>query len=273
MKKNKHKIKFNENILNLSNLYGEEFYINQIKGSYGSAKKYVDILENIFSPKKVVDVGCGRGSWLKAFRENGAEILVGVDGPWNSQEKMIEDSISFYSADLSNPINIFESKSFDLAISLEVAEHLESKYSKIFIESLVNLSSVVLFGAAFNNQGGTNHINEQNHDYWAEIFISFNFYPFDLFRSEVWGDEEVEFWYQQNTFLYVQKDSEVYLKLLEMGKKPISNLKYLNCVHPKLYEIKVNYAENICLKLKKIAIKLTPIYIKNSYLIMRKFIK
>jgi SAM-dependent methyltransferase len=217
----------------LGTFYGEGYYQRQMDSSYRSGRIYASAMSEIMMPKNVVDIGCGRGTWLKAFKELGATTLVGFDGTWNSQDKMVDESITFYSCDLNRPIP--SSTKFDLAMSVEVAEHLEPASSNIFIESLTNFSDVVLFGAAFTGQGGTNHINEQAHTYWAKIFQSFGFRPFDVFRPKLWGDERVSFWYRQNIFLYVKTDSESYVYLNSKGYNPLSDIAFMDCVHPETY--------------------------------------
>lgn len=218
----------------LSEHYGEEFYDCQMSGSYRSAVRYTSLLAPHFRPVTVADVGCGRGTWLKAFREAGAAKVVGFDGPWNSQEKMVDAEIRFFGIDLNHPKNLSGDR-FDLAISLEVAEHLEETSSDGFVSFLMELSDVVLFAAAFTGQGGTNHINEQPHSYWAEKFIARGYLPFDIFRADVWGESDVQPWYRQNTFLYVREGSSLHSQFHSQGLTPITNLQFMNCLHPDLY--------------------------------------
>ena len=220
----------------LAKFYGDQFYSGQVDFSCRSGLKYAELLAPLLNPKSVVDVGCGRGSWLKAFKEKGAVKLVGYDGSWNNQENMIDQSIIFHGVDLNKPILVSDPERFDLAMSLEVAEHLEPSSATDFVGSLTKLSDVVLFSAAYLNQGGTNHINEQPHTYWATIFASFVYLPFDLFRPIVWGDSEIELWYQQNAFLYVRKNAPVFTRLMAAGKSPIQNIAFMDCVHPRLFE-------------------------------------
>lgn len=219
-------------------VYDEQFYQDQISGSYKSAVQFVRYFSNIINPKTVADVGCGRGTWLKAFKEHGATHCVGFDGPWNSQSKMLDQGIKFVCSDLNESLSK-HGESFDLALSLEVAEHLEETSAVHFINGLTSLSKVIIFGAAYSGQGGTEHINEQPHTYWAKLLGNFGYRPYDIFRPQFWGNEQIEPWYQQNTFLYVHESSDANAVLLKLGHRPIENLAFMNCIHPWLYGVKL----------------------------------
>ena len=239
--------------------YNDQFYKSLTDGSYISAKHYISILSSLLiKPQKVVDVGCGRGPWLKAFSESGAKELVGIDGDWVRQEHMLDKKIRFYSVDFSssvikNPVN----KKFDLAMSLEVAEHLKPEQAITFVNYLTSFSEIILFSAAFSGQGGTDHFNERPHSYWAKIFIKKGYLPYDLFRPKVWGNQEIEVWYRQNTFLYIKSNSKLEKIFKEKGIEPISEISLMNCIHPDLYQIRVEESKQLTqsiLKLRKLTI-------------------
>ena len=86
-------------------------------------------------------------------------------------------------------------------MSVEVAEHLQPASAETLIASLTGLADVVLFGSAYVEQGGADHINEQPHTYWDQLFRARGLVPFDLFRADVWGHPDVEFCYQQNCYV------------------------------------------------------------------------
>lgn len=222
----------------MKSLYTDDFYTASQDLSRASASKYASLLYEHYQPNSVVDVGCGRGAWLSAFEEVGASNLVGIDGDWNQQSNIINDRIQYYAQDLNQIIRL--DQKFDLAISVEVAEHLLPESGFGFVESLTGLADVVVFGAAFVKQGGVGHINEIRHSEWADFFSSWGFEPFDIFRSRVWEDDTVAWWYQQNTFLYVNTQHELYQRLIQKNIMPISNKKFMNCVHPYLYAQKLN---------------------------------
>lgn len=215
--------------------YDQAFYDSQKTGSLLSAEQYLGYLWGFHAPRSVVDLGCGAGTWLKAAADLGAKTVVGYDGVWNSQQNMVDARIRFNPVDLNQTIRSTEK--FDLAMSLEVAEHLEPAVSENFVDSLAALSDVVLFGAAYLGQGGTHHINERLHSDWGAMFRQRGYAIFDLFRPLFWGKAGIDTCYVQNTFLYVNKAHPLYRELLGKGFHELENLAFMNCVHPALYEV------------------------------------
>ena len=96
---------------------------------------------------------------------------------------------------------------FDLAISLEVAEHLEPQRSEGLVRDLCALADVVLFAAAVPFQGGAGHINERWQSWWAQKFSDNGYEPFDVLRRDIWGRRDIAWWYKQNTIFYVKRNS------------------------------------------------------------------
>jgi SAM-dependent methyltransferase len=221
---------------NLHKVYDGRFYERQVATAIESAEIYLKFMWRFFQPRSVLDVGCGRGAWLKVCHDLGSTALFGFDGDWNSQSLMIDPTIKFQAIDLNKPFHL--SEKVDLAMTLEVAEHLQPSSASQFVKSMTEASDRVLFSAAFAGQGGINHINEQPHSYWAEIFAALGFAPFDLFRARFWGEEKVCYWYRQNTFLYVKRDSVPYEQLKALGLSEIENVAFMDCVHPELLEWK-----------------------------------
>lgn len=134
----------------------------------------------------------GQGGWLKACKNLGSTTLIGIDGVWIDESMLCEQSIQLQSAHLGCPINNYHK--FDLAISVEVAEHLLERSSDILINSITNSSDLVVFSAAYINQGGTNHFNENKHTYWAKKFFNTYYVAYDIFRSKILDDNEVDYY-------------------------------------------------------------------------------
>ena len=69
----------------------------------------------------------------------------------------------FVASDLSEPITI--DRGYDLALCIEVAEHLPLSSEPTLIEELTSAAQAVMFSAAIPGQEGVNHVNEQWLDY------------------------------------------------------------------------------------------------------------
>lgn len=182
--------------------YDERFFDKRQADVIRSARAVVPIVLELLSPRSVVDVGCARGEWLSVYRELGVGDVAGVDGEYVDTEKLLVPRDCFRARDLSQGLEL--EGTFDLATSLEVAEHLPAGSSDRFIASLVKLAPAILFSAAIPYQGGTGHVNEQWPGYWAERFARHGYVPVDAIRPRVWTNEDVHTWYRQNTLLYVR---------------------------------------------------------------------
>lgn len=216
----------------LLTIYDERFFEELREGARRSARVIVPILVDRLRPRSVVDVGCGLGTWLAVFRENGIADVVGIDGDYVDRARLEIPPENFVPHDLERVVRL--GRRFDLAISLEVAEHLPAESAATFIDSLTSLSPFVVFSAAIPFQGGTNHVNEQWPDYWAALFEARGFAPVDCIRREVWSNDDVEWWYAQNILLFVEE--------ARLGASPGRGIPFqrtprtqLALVHPRQY--------------------------------------
>ncbi|MGB2684400.1 MAG: class I SAM-dependent methyltransferase [Olleya sp.] len=208
------------------------------------------ILEFI-NPKSVVDFGCGVGTFLKAFTEKNINNVLGLDGPWADKNLMANylELENFKEVDLEKEI-ILDQK-YDLAISLEVAEHLSESSADTLVKNLIQSSDVILFSAAIPFQGGQNHVNEQFVDYWENKFLKHQFVFIDVIRSKIWNEKEVNWWYKQNTFLVINKEK---LSTINLGVYPLVNN---TLIHPDHY-----IAKNVDHKNFRLGKGRTKVYIK-----------
>src|SRR6267154_2028522 len=137
--------------------YTEEFFEYIERGSIASAKQFCTFLTPLLNVRSVLDVGCGRGAWLREWQNAGVRIAQGVDGPYVCQQSLLIPVHDFAVVDLTKKFDM--QRRYDLVTSLEVAEHLPASCSEAFISSLVAHADLVLFSAATPGQGGENHIN------------------------------------------------------------------------------------------------------------------
>ena len=210
--------------------YGREFYLGQQDGSLRSAAVIVPHLLEAFAPRSAVDVGCGVATWLSVLNRAGVPDVVGMDGDYVDRSMLKIPGERFVPTDLRRPPPV--SRSFDLALCLEVAEHLPEANAEGLVRHLTSLAPVVVFSAAVPGQGGTDHINEQWQDYWRSRFAAQGFAAYDLIRPLIWTDERVEFWYRQNVVCYIREGDPA-----ASGLVPVADEVSLNFVHPALFRL------------------------------------
>lgn len=182
--------------------YSEDFYADQQDGSGRSAEIIVPIVLSTFRVGSVVDVGCGVGGWLREFARSGVDDYLGLDGDYVPRNALKIPPERFVATDLRS----FDGpdRRFDLAVSLEVAEHLPEADADRFVAGLVRAAPVVLFSAAIPGQGGTDHINEQWQDYWYERFVANGYVCLDFVRPQIFSETAVEWWYRQNVLVFCE---------------------------------------------------------------------
>ena len=185
-------------------LYSQEFFRNISDSANRSSGVVLPVVFEILgrTPSSVLDVGCGTGEWLAAVSRLGVKDFIGVDGAYVPEDQLAFDKQHFVSADLTRPLDV--GRSFDLAMSLEVAEHLTPNAAETIVASLCNHADIILFSAAIPGQGGEHHVNERPVSYWAGLFGARGYEAFDLVRPAVWQDDAVMFYYRQNTLLYAR---------------------------------------------------------------------
>jgi hypothetical protein len=212
--------------------YTSDFYDDIRGGSRRSAQAVVPIVLDLLQPKAIVDVGCGDGTWLSVFRALGVSDTVGLDGDYVDRRMLQIPQDQFRATDLSSPFRL--PRTFDLAVSLEVAEHLPPQSAEGFVDSLTKLAPLVLFSAAIPFQGGTQHLNERWPDYWAALFKIHDYLPIDCIRAKIWANELVAPWYAQNILLFASADRILKDSALRCEYEK-TNPRQLALVHPTIY--------------------------------------
>lgn len=169
-----------------------------------SSRAVVSAVAPLLSAASVLDVGCAGGMWLRAWREQGIKDICGVDGDYIDPDCLEISAAEFVARDLA--LNFDLGRRFDLVQSLEVAEHIEPAASAIFAANLArHANRFILFSAAPPGQGGANHVNEQNYDFWRGLFEGMGFAAVDAVRPAIRADRRIAYWYRYNAFLYVRQ--------------------------------------------------------------------
>lgn len=183
-----------------ASLYPADFYQNRRAHTAHAARRILGALPPALARGSVADIGCGTGTWLAAALAGGAHMAFGIEGDWVTPGMLDDTRIAFAPQDLEQA---FTGPRVDLAISLEVAEHLSPQRAAGFVADLVALAPAILFSAAIPGQGGVGHRNEQWQGWWAERFAAHGYGAYDVVRPLIWTDEAIPAWYRQNAVLYL----------------------------------------------------------------------
>jgi SAM-dependent methyltransferase len=193
-----------------ASLYPADFYQHRRAHTAHAASRILGALPPALPRATIADIGCGTGTWLAAALELGATSAFGIEGNWVTPSMLDDQRIDFAPQDLEHR---FTGPRVDLALSLEVAEHLSPARAESFVADLVALAPAILFSAAIPGQGGVGHLNEQWHSWWGRHFASHGYQAYDVIRPAIWTDEAIPAWYRQNAVLYLDAPTAQSLSL------------------------------------------------------------
>jgi SAM-dependent methyltransferase len=213
--------------------YAPTFFARELDRARSSAETIVPLVMERVAPHSVVDLGCGHGIWLETFARYGVGDYLGVDGDWVPQEALHFPPDRFVAARLDKPLRL--DRRFDLAVSLEVAEHLPERGAKQFVRNVVEHAPCALFSAAIPHQRGTDHINEQWPDYWAALFAEHGYVVIDGIRPLVWSNAAVFPFYRQNMLMFATPETIAARPLLARDRERTVD-EQISLVHPELME-------------------------------------
>jgi 2-polyprenyl-3-methyl-5-hydroxy-6-metoxy-1,4-benzoquinol methylase len=191
-------------------IYDAEYYERDVEAA---AVQSSDSISNSillqFNPKSVVDVGCGTGAILAAFREKGCH----VDGLEYSEAALdycrrrgLE--ITKFNIEQDDITTVLMGQKYDVAISLEVAEHLPENIADRYVALLCRLAPIIVMSAAQPGQGGTDHVNEQPHSYWVEKFGTHKFMLDEKITNkfaEIWSAGRAASFYYENVMVFCRE--------------------------------------------------------------------
>ena len=170
---------------------------------------------------KVIDVGCGPGIYVDSLSYLGLDAT-GVD---------IDPACPYEICDIFSQeyLDKFIEKKYkyDLALCLEVAEHIREEFADELIKRLTLTAPTIYFSAAKPGQGGYGHINCQEKKYWITKFNNHNF----VLRQEK-TDDLIQFikqdihmgWFVQNIMVFETYSKAYYKQIIESEKPQADKL-------------------------------------------------
>ena len=184
-------------------IYDETFFKSEVEGpAVASAPVMARTIIEHFHPHSVVDIGCGTGALLVAFRDLGCSVS-GLEYAEVALRYCRERNLDVRKFDIERQV-LRQAARSDLAVSFEVAEHLPEKRADRFVDLLCSLP-VVICSAAKPGQLGLDHVNCQPESYWIEKFerrgYRFDRAAADALRAE-WRAQGVTGYYYENVMAF-----------------------------------------------------------------------
>jgi SAM-dependent methyltransferase len=214
-------------------MYNDNMYENRNHDTKSSAIQIVSVIKSFYPDiRSVLDVGCGTGTFLSVFQDEFKNLRVlGIEGPWVKSDFFEVDRREILVWNLANSFPLLDQR-FDLAICLEVAEHLPIEIADTLVNFLCSSANLVLFSAAIPFQGGVGHVNERWQSYWASIFNKNGFKVKDIIRPLIWKNTEISYWYRQNILIFEKVEG--------VNEDTANN--FIDLVHPEAYLKRINRA-------------------------------
>jgi hypothetical protein len=91
---------------------------------------------------------------------------MGIEGSVDALNYLIIDRRFVLIHDLRFPLRLKEK--FDLALCIEVAEHIHPAYEDIFLDTICSAANILVFSSPPPGKGGLHHVNERPLSYWIK---------------------------------------------------------------------------------------------------------
>ena len=163
-------IRVMEKVGDRDDIYSARYYQTLVEPyARKSVPQMATSIVETFHPASAIDVGCGSGALLVGLRKLGVRHLIGLDAAEAGLDIARARGLVVRKFDITTE-RWSGGERFDIAVSMETAEHLPKSVSDRYVELLCSLAPAVIFTAAHPGQGGIGHLNEQPPEYWTELF-------------------------------------------------------------------------------------------------------
>ena len=171
-----------------------------------SCQMIAESIVKVFSPRSVIDVGCGPGVLLLALKEQGL-VCRGLEYSSAALKVCRQKGLDVTRFDLRREV-LPEDFKADVVVSTEVAEHLPEHCADHFVNILCAIADNVIITAAepaTTYVGDHTHLNEQPKEYWIGKFAIAGFKCDEdistQFRTD-WKKRGIKGWFVQHLMVF-----------------------------------------------------------------------
>ncbi len=152
------------------------------------AARLARLLVEQYQPTSVLDVGCGVGYWLDAFRRLGVERVTGVeDADWLAHAGAMPVDSAVTAGDLAT----FSCGRVDLCVCVNVVQRVPDPVACAIVERCAAVSDTVVFAVPAVGLDLPGFVNERPWRVWHERFLDRGFVLHDELRPLIearWGE-------------------------------------------------------------------------------------
>lgn len=207
--------------------YAHDLYRDHDAATRHSAQTVLALTLDMLPPvHSVVEFGCGVGTWLAAAKSLGVEHVLGYEGDGPDDGHLLVEADEFRRIDFATATPLSSAR-HDLALSLDVAQHLPHAAVAPFIAALCGATDFVIFSAAAPGRGDTGPINKTWPAYWTDLFAEHDFAALDPFHEQNGYDGGIKSTYCKNTLLLVKR-----ARLTEVQTQSADTDRHSQCVQP-----------------------------------------
>ena len=143
--------------------FSEENFKNRDRQPYF---EYGEALNEVFSPKEILDIGCANGYLLEYFYKNGIKDIAGfefADAAFKYMAPEIRSRAVKIDLSKNAAIQKIHDKKYCLVNCTEVGEHIPCKYEDIFLKNVVMLVKKYLVLSWADTWEGWHGFRKQSH--------------------------------------------------------------------------------------------------------------
>jgi len=193
-------------LIDLDSIYTEDYFSSSLDPMWLMDIELIsETIYRTLNPKSVIDVGCGVGAYLYYLNKHGVEIE-GIEGSNAAFKALMAPQNVVRKLDLRLISSYKPKRKYDLAMCIEVLEHINPKHADMVLDFLCEASDTILISAASPGQGGRYHMNEQTSEYWISKMKKRG-YNLDLsttseIKKEIAGKIKVVTWIPKNLLIF-----------------------------------------------------------------------